>query len=76
MSLSSQFSAAVFALNCKPKLQRQFIANHPFVFVIKNTVIGIVLFVGRLSRVYILQVNTVHCDVFVFYLSSKNFIVG
>jgi serine protease inhibitor len=45
------FSAVVFALNCRRMSPRQFIANHPFVFVIKNIEMGIVLFAGRLSRV-------------------------
>jgi serine protease inhibitor len=31
--------------------RQQFVANHPFVFVIENIKLGIVLFVGRLSRV-------------------------
>jgi len=44
-------SAVVFALNCRQMSPQHFIANHPFVFVIKNIELGIVLFVGRLSRV-------------------------
>jgi serine protease inhibitor len=51
MSLSSYFSASVFALNCRLMSPQQFIANHPFVFVIKNIKMGIVLFVGQLSHV-------------------------
>jgi serine protease inhibitor len=31
--------------------QQQFVANHPFVFVIKNIELGLVLFAGRLSHV-------------------------
>jgi serine protease inhibitor len=45
------FTAFRFLLGCAPvSQQRQFIANHPFVFVIKNIELGIVLFAGRLSH--------------------------
>jgi len=51
MSISSYSSAVVFALNCRQMSPQQFIANHPFVFMIKDIEVGIVLFVGRLSHV-------------------------
>jgi serine protease inhibitor len=51
MSLSSYFSAVMFMKYCMPVPPPQFVANHPFVFVIKNIKVGIVLFAGRLSHV-------------------------
>jgi serine protease inhibitor len=51
MSLFPSFPAAVMTLKCAPLLQKVFTANHPFVFVIKNTEMGIVLFAGRFSYV-------------------------
>jgi serine protease inhibitor len=52
MSLSSYFSALVGQVYGWPRFPPpQFVANHPFVFVIKNNELGIVLFAGRLSRV-------------------------
>jgi serine protease inhibitor len=52
MSLSSYFSALMWVVECALLLPPpQFVANHPFVFVIKNNELGIVLFAGRLSRV-------------------------
>jgi serine protease inhibitor len=42
----------MYSLGCSwvPE-QQEFVANHPFVFVIENIELGIVLFVGRLSHV-------------------------
>jgi serine protease inhibitor len=51
MSLSSYFSATVFAVNCWQMSPRQFIANHPFVFAIRNIELAVVLFVGRFSHI-------------------------
>jgi serpin B len=48
-------AAAATALNetdgCKTMPPKQFIANHPFVFLIQNFELGIVLFAGRFSQV-------------------------
>jgi serine protease inhibitor len=51
MSLFPSFPAAVMMLKCAPAPPKQFTANHPFVFVIKNIEMGIVLFAGRFSYV-------------------------
>jgi serine protease inhibitor len=52
MSVSSSFSAVMFEMLCMALLPPpQFVANHPFVFLINNVELGIVLFAGRLSRV-------------------------
>jgi serine protease inhibitor len=51
MKLSPCFPAAVFVLFCAPAPPKQFTANHPFVFVIQNIELGVVLFAGRFSQV-------------------------
>ncbi|PNF36971.1 Leukocyte elastase inhibitor A [Cryptotermes secundus] len=44
-------TAAVLMLRCAQLPLKEFTANHPFVFVIKNVQIGVVLFAGRFSYV-------------------------
>jgi serine protease inhibitor len=51
MSLSSYFSAMIMMLCMALSPPLQFIANHPFVFLITNIELGLVLFAGRLSHV-------------------------
>jgi serine protease inhibitor len=47
----SYSSAMVIAALCMLMSPPQFIANHPFVFLINSIELGIVLFAGRLSHV-------------------------
>jgi serine protease inhibitor len=51
MRLSPCFPAAVVMLLSAPMPPKQFTANHPFVFVIQNVELGVVLFAGRFSQV-------------------------
>jgi serine protease inhibitor len=51
MTLFPSFPAAVVMLRCAPPPLKEFTANHPFVFVIKNIEMAIVLFAGRFSYV-------------------------
>jgi serine protease inhibitor len=51
MRISSYFSAMLLCGSSLQLNQLEFVANHPFVFVIKNVKLGIVLFAGRLSHV-------------------------
>jgi serine protease inhibitor len=51
MSLSPCFPAVVMMVMSAPLLPKQFTANHPFVFVIQNVELGVVLFAGRFSQV-------------------------
>jgi serine protease inhibitor len=51
MSLSPCFPAAIVMATSAPAPPKEFIANHPFVFVIQNLELQVVLFAGRFSRV-------------------------
>jgi hypothetical protein len=51
-SLSLCFPGGIMMALClPPPPPKEFIANHPFVFVVQNLELGVVLFAGRFSQV-------------------------